>query len=190
MPLFRCIFATILWMWLFFTCLMSRQKKREVRGTEGGTVCHFKGIETTTHILFTFLCLSCVTVYLLAKFVVWMCNMSIFMYVLYIIYPVVHRGLINIFLSLFTFSHMYFIRARDYKTTFSPTDLHWNTSISFQRSTVHVVHSYTDVREQKTLPSAAVLSLGPHLNSFLAWGSLFMRDLKSEYKKNYENKIL
>lgn len=42
-------------------------EKREVRGTEGGTVCHFQGIETTTHILFTFLSLSCVTVHLLAK---------------------------------------------------------------------------------------------------------------------------
>lgn len=148
---------------------MRRQKKREVSGTEGGTVCHFKGIETTTHIL---LYLSCVTVYLLAKFDVWMCNLSIFMYVLYNLSCCTPRY-INIFLSMFAFSFiMCFIGARDYKTTSSSSEFHWNTEIAFHRSTVHAVHSYTDVREQKTLPSAAaVLSLGPHLNSFLTWGS-------------------
>lgn len=108
MPLCQCLFPKILWMWLFFTCLMSQQKKREVRGTEGGNVCHFKGNETTTHILFTFRCPSCVTVHHMAVNKIRCLNLQYkHLYVCVIQYlQCIHQGSGNIFLSVFTFRHI------------------------------------------------------------------------------------
>ncbi len=163
MPLCQCLFPKILWMWLFFTCLMSQQKKREVRGTEGGNVCHFKGNETTTHILFTFRCPSCVTVHHMAVNKIRCLNLQYkHLYVCAIQYlQCIHQGSGNIFLSVFTFRHIVYFSLQN--KFFSSSDLHWNTSISFQCSTVHVVqcstvHSY-DAKEQKTFPQKQRCSL-------------------------------
>ncbi len=145
MPRFWCLFPKILWMWLFFTCLMSRQEKREVRGTEGGNVCHFKGNETTTHILFTFQCLSRVTVHHVAVNKTRCLNLQYkHLYVCAIEYlSTMYTPRFRKFLSVFTFRHIVYFNLQ----VFSSSDLHWNTSISFQCSSVHVVHSY-DVQEQ------------------------------------------
>lgn len=164
-------------MWLFFTWWVGRKKgserdrRRHCLSFQG----HWDNHSYPFHLFVPFLCHS--------SSVGKICCVNVQ-------YEHFYVCAINIFLSMFTFNHiMYFIRARDYKTTFFPSDLHWNTSISFQCCTVHVVHSYTDVREQKTLPSAAaVLSLGPHLNSFLAWGSSWETWISNI--KKHETKIL
>lgn len=94
-------------MWLFFTCLMSQQKKREVRGTEGRNVCHFKGNETATHILFTFRCLSCVTVHHMAVNKSRCLNLQYkHLYVCAIQYlQCIHQGSGNIFPSVFLLTY-------------------------------------------------------------------------------------
>lgn len=117
------------------------------------------------HLSVSFLCHS-----LSVGNIVLMCNMSIFL--CYTIYTVVHHGLLNISSQCSHLAICILLELEITKQLNSASDLHWNTSFTFWCCTVHVVHSYTDVREQKTLPSAAAaLSLGPHRNSFLAWGS-------------------
>ncbi len=82
-------------------------EKREVRGTEGRNVCHFKGNETTTHILFTFRCLSCVTVHHMAVNKIRCLNLQYkHLYVCAIQYlQCIHQGSGNIFLSVFLLTY-------------------------------------------------------------------------------------
>ncbi len=58
------------------------------------------------------------------------------------------------FLSVFTFRHIVYFSLQ----VFSSSDLHWNTIIYFQCSSVHVVHSY-DVQEQNNFPQKQQCSL-------------------------------
>lgn len=100
----------------------------------------------------------------------------------------IHQGSGNIFLSVFTFRHIVYFNLQN-KIFFS-SDLHWNTSISFQCSTVHVVHSY-DVKEQKTFPQKQRCSLQGHILT-VSWPDILQETLEQGVKKMnmLETKIL
>lgn len=79
-----------------------RGNEREEERREGENVCLFKGNETTTHILFTFWCLSCGTVHHIAAYKIWCLNLQYkHLYLCTIQYlQCVYQGSGNIFLSL------------------------------------------------------------------------------------------